>query len=70
MTAAELDRLVDSRFGPITRVVRQPAQPLAPAGFVAYSAEVADSRAFASWRADPYAFGASLTDPHQARLAA
>lgn len=70
MSSTDLDRLVDSRFGPITRVVRQPRPADLPDAFEAYSAEVADSREFASWRADPYAFGASLTDPQGARAAA
>lgn len=62
--------LVDPRFGPITRVVRQPRPEPAPAGFTAFSADVADTRAFTRWQADPFAFGASLVSPDAARAAA
>jgi ribosomal protein S12 methylthiotransferase accessory factor len=70
MTGTDLGQLVDPRFGPLTRVVRRPRPAGLPATFAAYTAEVADTRMFASWRADPYAFGASLTDPRAARTAA
>ncbi|MGH3915555.1 MAG: YcaO-like family protein [Pseudonocardiaceae bacterium] len=70
MTGADLDQLVDSRYGLITRVVRQPRPAGLPGTFEAYSAEVADTRTYASWHADPYAFGASLIDPQEARTAA
>jgi ribosomal protein S12 methylthiotransferase accessory factor len=65
-----LKGLVDARFGPITRVVRQPRPAAAPAGFTAFSAEVVDTRAFADWQADPFAFGASLEHRNTARAAA
>ncbi len=65
-----MNDLVDPRFGPITRVVRQPRPDCAPAAFTAYSTDVADTRAFAPWCADPFAFGASLTDPQSAKAAA
>lgn len=52
------------------RVVAQPATPELPGAFVAYSAEVADTRRFAPWTADRYAFGASLGNEKDAQAAA
>ncbi|MGE3288924.1 MAG: YcaO-like family protein [Pseudonocardia sp.] len=69
-TSDRLDRLVDPRFGPVLRVVRQQRPPELPPGFVAYGAAVADTRRFAHWQADPFASGASLVDPAAARAAA
>jgi ribosomal protein S12 methylthiotransferase accessory factor len=62
--------LIHPRFGLVRRVVRQPTPPELPAAFVAYSADVADTRRFAPWIADRYAFGATLGSDEGARDAA
>ncbi|WP_326631823.1 YcaO-like family protein [Nonomuraea fuscirosea] len=59
--------LVDRRLGLITRVEEQPS---ALRACVVHRAYVADTRHFASWRADRVAGGAALFDHDRARQAA
>ncbi len=62
--------LIDARFGPIRRLVRQPTTPQLPSAFIAYSADVAGTTRIGRWRADPWAFGAAFHDDGSARQAA
>ncbi|MGH2944599.1 MAG: YcaO-like family protein, partial [Solirubrobacteraceae bacterium] len=62
--------LIDPRLGLLRRLERQPGSPELPAAFVAYSADVSDTRRFAPWSADRYAFGATLGSKEGARRAA
>ncbi|MGL4177312.1 MAG: YcaO-like family protein [Dermatophilaceae bacterium] len=62
--------LVDSRYGVVTSVRREPDTAGVPAAFVDFTADLARTTAFASWTADAITGGASLGDPDRARAAA
>lgn len=64
------DRLVDARFGIVTRLARQEARPDVPPAFVAYGAELADTRRLGPWTTDRHTYGAAFFNEHQARQAA
>lgn len=62
--------LVDSRFGLLTAVNRQPPQQGIPPAWIGYGAHVAATQRYAPYTVDRYGFGASLGDPDRARRAA
>ncbi|WP_206795387.1 YcaO-like family protein [Amycolatopsis sp. MtRt-6] len=68
--AGGVERLLDCRFGIVTRVRRVPPMAGLPRAFTGYTAEIADTREFASWQADRETSGAALGDAERARRAA
>ncbi|ETA02539.1 hypothetical protein CcI6DRAFT_01925 [Frankia sp. CcI6] len=63
-------RLVDRRLGVLTQIVPYQPSPAMPRCWVGWSARAADTRAFATWSAERFGFGAALGDHDRARRAA
>jgi ribosomal protein S12 methylthiotransferase accessory factor len=66
----EISGLIDSRYGIITQLYRRQTYDDVPCSFVSYTAELANTGEFASWKADSVVGGAALGDDEQARRAA
>jgi ribosomal protein S12 methylthiotransferase accessory factor len=66
----EMSGLIDSRYGIITQLYRRQAYDDVPRSFVSYTAELANTSEFASWKVDSVVGGATLGDDEQARRAA
>lgn len=62
--------LIDQRLGLIRKLTPVATPPSYPAAFVAYSADVADTRRIGPWQAERVTVGAAFYDHEQARGAA